>query len=291
MFLLKAVQLSVCWACNEARLPKTMIDTGKLVRSQFQLLGFRLLKALGHWGPPTPITYVKQYKIFAINHFMCVPSCCTIVTIDFECIYFLPWVTSFVYRILGGVLQIFPWPQQVSQLVRHFQLDLTQRSSLVRTRLSSSSQNEQKKVMTADLGQLKLVEFAWDMLLSWSFVKIVGLFFHTLVSWFYPWFIHTSFLFFDGICAMRTTLFFNHKLPFHLSLAWGAKSPDEFTCCQALAPLGVQRVLVVSFTALPSPVRIWGNAFVRRGDVGMLGCGWGVLFFSGLKISGFKIQA
>ena len=90
MFLLKAVQLSVCWACNEARLPKTMIDTGKLVRSQFQLLGFRLLKALGHWGPPTPITYVKQYKIFAINHFMRVPSCCTIVTIDFECIYFLP---------------------------------------------------------------------------------------------------------------------------------------------------------------------------------------------------------
>ena len=179
MFLLKAVQLSVCWACNEARLPKTIIDTGKLVRSQFQLLGFRLLKALGHWGPPTPITYVKQYKIFAINHFMCVPSCCTIVTMDFECIYFLPWVTSFFYRILGGVLQIFPWPQQVSQLVRHFQLDLTQRSSLVRTRLSSSSQNEQKKVMTADLGQLKLVEFACDMLLSWSFVKSVGLFFHT----------------------------------------------------------------------------------------------------------------
>ena len=43
-FCLKAAQLSVSWACNEARLHKTMIDRGKLVR---------LLKAL---GPP-----VKQY--------------------------------------------------------------------------------------------------------------------------------------------------------------------------------------------------------------------------------------
>ena len=51
--------LSLCnWACNEARSPKTMIDRGQLVWSQFQLLGFHLLNALEHMGP---ITYVKQY--------------------------------------------------------------------------------------------------------------------------------------------------------------------------------------------------------------------------------------
>lgn len=190
-----------------------------------------------------------------------------------------------------GFLQIFPWPQQVSQLVRHFQLDLTQRSSLVRTRLSSSSQNEQKKSDDRGLGAVEA-----GRVCLWYVVFVVPLS-RLLVCFFihgFHLYYHDSFTFIPcflmGFCQGNHP-FFQWQTSVPPSAIEGQKSPDKFTCCQALAPLGVQQVLVVSFTALPNPARIWGNAFVRRG---MWGCWLAVevvLFFSGLKISGFKIQA